>query len=555
MRQDRGLWGLWLAAGAALALINLLPLGFLAYGSLKTRDGLGLGRYAELFERFSFTAVLGNSWIYAGGTALLSMFLGVSLAVLVARTDLPGKRALRLVTTLAFVSPPWLTAMAYVFLASPNAGLINQLFFAVLGVKPLDVQTMTGMIVVSALFLYAFVFLTVEAALMAVDGAYEEAARIAGASRAGVIFRVTLPLVRPALISAGVFCLIIAWGLFATPAILGLPSRIYVFATQLYLFLNAFPPRLELAAAMGMIFCLSALALGLVLWLVRRPGARGRFAVIAGKGRRPALLPLGPMKAPALAFAWALSILAVLLPYLVIGFMSLNTAWYGEFSLERLSLRNYAYVLFEYSNTPVIIGNSLKLALSESVFVLALALAIAYLAERSRLPGRGLLVGLASFTVLIPSVAFVTGVLWAWIKPPFALYGTLTLIVLAQAARSLPVALRNLKDGFSQAEPALEEAARITGAGRLRIFFSITLPLLRFVLLGSFTIVFLSSLRDLNTPLFLGGGSTETLTLAVAIFHFWSEGQAGESAALTVLLVVITLLIFLPLYRWQSAAR
>ena len=550
-----GLWVLWAGLAVAVFGLSVYPLLWLARGSLQTPTGLGLGRYVDLFERFSFAQVLVNSWVYALGTTALSMILGVGLAVLVARTDVPGKGAIRLATVLAFVSPPWLTAMAYVFLASPNAGILNVLLNDWFGVKPFDVQSMTGMIVVSALFLYAFVFLTVESALAAVDGSYEEAARIAGAGRWAVLFRVTLPLVKPALIAAAVFSLIIAWGLFATPAILGLPSRVYVFATQLYLFLNAFPPRLELAAAMGMIFCFSAAVLGAVLYVLRRPGAAGRYAVIVGKGRRPALLPLGRTKWGALAFAWITSTLSVLLPYVVIGFMSINTSWYGELSLANVSLENYVYVLAEYPNTFRVIGNSLKIAGFETLIVLAVGMGVAYLSARTEMPGREILRGFATYTVLVPSVAFVAGVLWAWIQPPLALYGTLAIIVMAQAARSLPIAVRNLADGFRQLDPALEEAARITGAGRLRVFVRVTLPLLRFVALSTGTIVFLSGLRDLNTPLFLGSGSTDSLTLAVLIFQFWGEGRAGESAAFSMLLLILTLAIFLPLYRREPSLR
>jgi iron(III) transport system permease protein len=158
-------------------------------------------------------------------------------------------------------------------------------------------------------------------------------------------------------------------------------------------------------------------------------------------------------------------------------------------------------------------------------------------------------VAAASYTVVLPSVAFVTGVIWAWIRPPLALYGTLTLIALAQASRVLPIVVRNFQDGFGQIERSLEEAGAACGAGRVRVFARITLPLLRPVGLGTFTLAFLASLRDLNTPLFLGTGSADTLTLSVVIFTLWGESRLGESAALTVVLLVLTVAVFLPIHR------
>lgn len=538
-----------LFAGLAILVLTVWPMIWLVIGSLTEKDGHGFGRYAELVERFSFVDVLANSWIFAVGTALSSMVIGVGLAVLVARTDMPFKRAARLLAVLAFVSPPWLTAMAYVYLASPNAGYINEILHAVIGVKPFDVQSMAGMIFVSALFLFSFVFLTVEGALASLDGSFEEAARVSGASPLRVITTVTLPLVTPAIVSATVFSLIISWGLFAVPAILGLPSRVYVFATQLYLFLNAFPPRLELAAAMGVIFVLTALVLGLLVWAFRRRSALNRFQVIAGKGVKAAALPLGGWKWPAVGAVALLGLLATVGPYMVILWMSLKTNWFGGGGFSDLSLANFHYVIVEYFAFWKITGNTLKVALMEVAIVLSVATAVSWIARRTRLPGRAILVGGAYYTVLVPSVAFLAAVLWAWVGSPVGLYGTLLLVAMTQAARSLPIATRNIGDGIGQIDPALEEAGSVCGAGRGRVAATITLPLLRPVLLAAFTLVFLSALRDLNTPLFVGGGTTESLTLSVLIFQLWSETRMGEATALTIVLLLITLAIFIPLSR------
>lgn len=546
---QRGPVTLGAPVAAAVVLLNVYPLLWLAVGSVLTPGGLGLDHYRELYSRMAFLAVLGNSWVYALGTTALALAFGVPLAVLVARTDVPGKTLIRLGALLAFVSPPWLGAMAYVFLASPNAGTLNVWLDALLGVKPFNVHSMTGMIFVSALFLYSFVFLTVEAALAGVDASYEEAARVAGASRWRLLTRVTLPLVTPSLTAAAVFAFIISWGLFATPAILGMPARIHVFATQLYLLLNAFPPRLGLSAALAMVFCLSAGGLALALWPLRRRGAAGRYAVIAGKGGRSAVMGLGRGRWPAGIAALGLSVLAVGIPYVMMLWMSLNTSWFGAPGLAHLSLANYAYVLAEYPNLWRVVGNSIALAAGGSALVLAVGVGVAYVRSRTALPGREVLAAAASYTVLLPSVAFVTGVIWAWIRPPFALYGTLALIALAQAARVLPIVVRNMEDGLGQVDRALEEAGRACGAGRARVFFAITFPLARFVALATFTLAFLASLRDLNTPLFLGGGAPDTLTLSVVIFTFWSESRLGESAALTVLVLVLTVAVFLPIYR------
>jgi iron(III) transport system permease protein len=357
-----------------------------------------------------------------------------------------------------------------------------------------------------------------------------------------------LPLVAPAIVSATAFSIIIAWGLFAVPAILGMPARIYVFATQLYLFLSAFPPRLELAAAMGVVFVGTALVLAMLVWAVRRR-RQASFAVVVGKGARAAAVPLGRWRPVAGLFVLVVMLLSVAGPYLVVLWMSLNTNWFGNAGFSTLSFANFHYVIFEYFAFGQITVNSLKVAAMEVTIVLLVATAVSYIMRRTSLPGRAILQGAAMYTLLIPSVAFVTAVMWAWIGSPVGLYGGLVLIAMTQAARSLPIATRNIGDGFGQIDVSLEEAANVCGAGRARIMATITLPLLRPVLVAAFTVVFLSALRDLNTPLFLGGGSTKSMTLSVLIFQFWSEARMGEAAALTIVLLALTLSIFLPFSR------
>ncbi|CAH1673421.1 ABC transporter permease [Chelatococcus asaccharovorans] len=552
-QRSVGLIIVYALTAAALLLLTVYPMVWLLIGSVSDKDGgYSVANYIELHDKFGAGGVLINSWIFAFGAAAAATITGVVLAVLVARTDVPLKKLARFSAILAFVSPPWLTAMAYVYIASPNAGLVNQLFDQIVGIKPFDIQSMSGMIFVTALFLYSFVFLTVEAALSSVDGSFEEAARVAGARPLRVIRTVTLPLVTPAIVSATAFSIIIAWGLFAVPAILGMPARIYVFSTQLYLFLSSFPPRLELAAAMGVTFVATALVVGMLVWVVQRRRQSNSFAVVIGKGARAAAVPLRRWRPVAALFIVLLSLLSVIGPYLVVLWMSLNTRWFGNASLAGLSFANFDYVVRQYFAFWQISGNTLRIAAMEVVIVLLIATAVSYFTRRTKLRGRFLLQGAAMYTLLVPSVAFLTAVMWAWIGAPIALYGGLTLIAMTQAARSLPIATRNIGDGFGQIDRSLEEAARICGAGRLRTLATVTLPLLRPVLLAAFTVVFLSALRDLNTPLFLGGGSTKSMTLSVLIFQFWSETRIGEAAALTIILLSVTLAIFLPLSRTFS---
>ncbi|MFY9315005.1 MAG: ABC transporter permease subunit [Burkholderiales bacterium] len=385
-RQSKALVLVAALTAMAITILNLAPLAALAIGSLRSEEQWGLGAFRSLGTALDFAPVMLNSWAFALGTTAVSLVLGVSLAFLTSRTDLPATGFVRGSVLAAFVSPPWLLAMAYVFLASPNAGLINQIADAWFGVKPLNVQSLGGMIAVSSLFLFSFVFLVTEGALSQIDGSFEEAARAAGAGLLRTALRVTLPLIAPTLIAASVFSLIIAWGLFAIPAILGMPARVYVFSTQLYLLLSTFPPKYETAAALGMVFAMISLLLGAGLTFARRSLPVSRFAVVAGKGRRPATAKLGYWRPIAVAYVSLLIFLAVLLPFTVVAYMALVPNLFGEFDLSRLSLANFSYLFFDYGSLGRVTLNSLMLAGGESVLVLAVAMAATYLVQRTAWP-------------------------------------------------------------------------------------------------------------------------------------------------------------------------
>ena len=227
-QRSIGLIVVYALTAAALLLLTVYPMVWLLIGSLSDKEGgYSVSNYIELHDKFGAGGVLINSWVFAFGAAAAATITGVLLAVLVARTDVPLKKLARFSAILAFVSPPWLTAMAYVYIASPNAGLVNQLFDQIVGIKPFDIQSMSGMIFVTALFLYSFVFLTVEAALSSVDGSFEEAARVAGARPLRVIRTVTLPLVTPAISALAIFTFLGNWTAFIWPLIVTTNKNLY----------------------------------------------------------------------------------------------------------------------------------------------------------------------------------------------------------------------------------------------------------------------------------------------------------------------------------------
>ena len=219
-----------------------------------------------------YVQALKNSLILGAWTGLFSLVIGVALAWAVSRTDVPGKALIQVTASLSYLSPPFLTAIAFVYLFSPNAGLINVLMRDVLGLPWLtfNVFSMTGLVLVTVLHTFPFVYLLASSALLSVDASYEEAAQILGASKLRTAFSVTAPLVAPAILSGTLLAFVNAIALFGSQAIIGLPGRIVTLPTRIYALFD-YPPEYGLASALSLVFV--AHHRGRALSAARVPGA------------------------------------------------------------------------------------------------------------------------------------------------------------------------------------------------------------------------------------------------------------------------------------------
>src|SRR6266446_8635189 len=297
--------------GAILSLIILvvLPLLWLFYGSLRGEQGLSLDHFAEVLSGRLYVNALLNSLILGAWTGLFSLLIGLVLAWAVARTDVPCKRFIQATATLSYLLPPFLTAIAFTYLFSPNAGLINVLMRDVLGLPWLtfNIFSMTGLVIVTVMHTFPFVYLLASSALQSVDASYEEAAQILGASKMRTAFSITAPLVAPAVLSGTLLAFVNAIALFGSQAIIGLPARIFTLPTRIYALFD-YPPEYGLASALSLVLVLITVV---ALYLQRAFLARRSYVTLAGKGARPQLMSLGPARWAVLAFVVLTFIVAI----------------------------------------------------------------------------------------------------------------------------------------------------------------------------------------------------------------------------------------------------
>ncbi len=526
---------------AALALLVLVgyPLVWLALGSLGLPTKLSLARYADIVGDPSYRQPLVNTVELAAGTAVLSVLFGVPLAWLVARTDVPAKRLIRTCTALAYIIPPYLTALAYIILAGPNAGVLNALFVAVTGAKegPLNVFSMPGVIVVISVHAFAIVFFFTYSALLSVDATQEEAAWILGAGRLTTLRRITLPLVAPAITAGALLAAVISMALFGPQAFLGLPGRLFFLPTRIFSLFSRYPPDTAGASALAFaLIVLTALGLGLQRWYL----ARRSYVTLGGKASRPAPLALGRWRWVGLAYALLVIGFAVFIPLFVLVSAAFSKNWVAGLSPENLTLENFQYALFQEQVTRRAVGNSLKLAVAAATAATLIGALVAYLNRRTTARGRQFLDYLSILPLGLPGIVLAVGIIQAWIRPPLVLYGTIWILLVCYVARFIPVAVRSADASLAQVDPALEDAARIIGASWLQTFRTITARLIRPGLLVAWLLVFIPSMGELSATVLLYSSGNETLS--VALYRLQELGRLEVVSAIAVFTVILTLL-------------
>ncbi len=528
----------WVLLVAALLLLVAFPLFRLLLVSLYTRTGdFTFGNYLAAYGRARYVDSLVNSLLLASETAVISVIFATPMAWAVSRTNMPAKGLVWGLVFGAFILPPYLGAIGWILLAGPNAGFVNQAWRWITGAQePLvNVYSFHGLAFVMAFQSFPLIFIFVKAALDLVSSEMEDAANILGAGTWTAMRKVTLPMAWPSILGGAIIVFLETVALFGTPALIGIPARINTATTQLWQFFES-PVRVEVAAAYSIPLLLITLALvGAQRLMLHRKG----FVAQTGKGgeRRP--IAFGPGRFVLLAWCLTVGLVAVVMPALVLLEASFARAWGRGISGANLTLANYRFLIFEHETALSTIWHTLWFSAASASLAALLALLAAYIVNRKLVRFAGALGFLAMAPFVIPGIVMAIGFYAAFARPPFALYGTAAIIILAFTARFLPIAYASSSAAMGTLHPEMEEAARILGCGRLRTIARITAPLLKKSLLGGWLIVFIVATRELSVAIFLVGANTRTM--AVLLYDLSEAGNFEVVAALGGILLAITL--------------
>ena len=541
-----------MSLAAVLLVLIVPPILFLVNISVhETQPNGAIGAftlrfYSQLVGERSFLPSLGNTLIYAIGSTSIALVVGSVQALIVERTNTPGRRFAFLAAIISLGVPNVLYVVAWLLLLG-RSGPLNDLLTALTGAtQPINVYSMWGMVLIEGFGFAPLTFLLMSSVMRSADASFEEASMMSGANALVTFWRVTLKMAFPALCALSLLIFIRAFESFEVPALVGLAGNINVLTTTIYQSSHTTgTPQYGESGAYSI--CLVLIVAILIAWQNRLSRHAHRFQSITGKGFRPRVLNLGQWRYVTSGLLIVLFLMVTVVPVAMLIFASLQPFYEGVTidAFQRFTLNNYE-ILLEPGSFRDAILNTLILGASTATLVVPFTALCAWLVVR-RARGAAILDLLATIPLVFPAIILSVAFLDVFVNMSIPLYGTITSVVIASSMRYLPYGMRYAFAGALQVHPDLEEAASASGATKAQLFGRILVPLIATALISSWLLVFLLSVQAVSLPLLLVGPDSQVM--AVTLFDLWQNGQVTELASMGVLWIVLMTLVSTVFYQ------
>ncbi len=535
-----------------VAYLAIVPLWFLVMGTFfdSTTNAFTFSGFQRAYTDPQAFEMIRNSIWFAVGSAALSLVVGTALAFLNVRTDVPFKGLFFAASIIPLVIPGILYTVAWIFLASPDIGLVNFALEPIFGDGVVNIYTVWGMIWVEGLHLSPITFLFMVAAFRSQDPSLEESALMSGASRIKVLRKITVPLLRPAIAASVLIMMVRALESFEVPALLGLQNGIYVFTSKIYFMLRTYPQDLNGAGALAL-GLLAIAVLGMLLEHVLSRGAKA-YQTVTGKGFRPRPIELGNWRPFAGVAIIGYFLLTVVLPMSMLVYTSL-LPYYQKPSVAAftsMTFGNYADLL-QLSQAATALKNSLLLGAGSATLVMIFMAIASWIVVRSNIPGRKILDVISFAPLVIPGLVLGLALQFVYLRSPVAIYGTIWILLIAYCTRYLPYGMRYAVTSMQQISSELEESAAVSGATWWQVFRRVLLPLLMPGLLAGWIYIFVVSFRELSSSILLYSSGNEVLSILI-----WEQFENGKFTTLSALgVVMVAILMVLVSIAYKLGAK
>jgi iron(III) transport system permease protein len=470
------------------------------------------------------------------GSALVATALALFMAYLNTRTDIPFKVLFQVISIVPMMIPHILFAISWALLLNPSNGLINLLVKQIFNLQDslFNIYSLSGMILVEGLLDLPVSYLIIAPAMSSFDVSLEESSKVCGSSNLRTLFKITLPVLRPAILASVTLVAIRSLESFAVPSALGMPGRIYLLSTHIYrIIATGFAADYGMAAAVGM----SALAASITLIVLYRhlTSEREKYVTISARGYRPSLIELRRAKVPLFVIVAFVSFVLIVLPVLALLYTSL-VPYSMVPSLKAFGLMSWKHWVAVLRDPLSLLSlkNSLFLGVVGATLGVVLTLFVSYTIVKVRTTASGILESLSFLSFSFPGIVIGVGFMWLFVRTP--LYATIGSLLIGYIATYLPYGIRPLSSAFVQIHRDLEESSRVCGGGMFYTLRRIIVPLLIPGIVSAWILMATMFVRELSVSVVLSRPGNEVL--AVQILRFAEDGLWGKLSALGILMII-----------------
>ena len=527
---------------AIVGFLTVCPIVMLVLGSfskgLGTFGSFTLQKYIQAYTDPDFAGIIVNTVIFTIGSAFVATVLALFLAYLNTRTNIPFKLLFRTISIIPMMIPHILFSVSWVLLLNPSNGLINLLLREVFGIDGslFNIYTLPGMILVEGLLDLPIAYLILAPAMAAFDVSLEESSKVCGASNLRTLIKVTLPVLRPAILASIILVVIRSLASFAVPSVIGMPGRIYVLATHIYrIIATGFAADYGMAAAVGMSAMVTSIAL---IYLYRYLTAESeKYVTISSRGYRPSQIDLKKAKYPLFGIVGLLSFILIVVPVLALFYTSLlpYSMVPSAKAFAMMNWKNWLEVLKDPISL-LSLKNSVFLGIVGATLGVILSIFVSYVIVKVRTTAAGVLESLSFLSFSFPGIVVGVGFMWFFVRTP--LYATIWSLLIGYLATYLPYGIRPLSSAFVQIHSHLEESSTVCGGGTLYTLRRIVIPLLVPGIVSAWILMATMFVRELTLSVVLSRPGTEVL--AVQIFRFAEDGLWGRLSALGIMMIFIS---------------
>lgn len=523
-----------------LVVFEVFPLLYLVYRAFFPAGSFSLEAFARVYTyKLNWTA-LSNTIITASASMILGVIIAFPLAWLIGRTNLYFKKFFRTLFVMTYMVPPYVGAMAWLRLLNPTVGILNQWLAKIFNLSemPFNIYSVGGLIWVLTTFYYPYAFITISRAMEKMDPSLEEASKISGASPLKTVATITMPMMMPSIVAAALLVFVSAASCYGIPSIIGAPGNVDTVTTRIidFVYLGS-SEGLSDATTLAVFLMLVA---NIILYLSTFVVGRKQYITVSGKSTRPNIVDLGKWRIPVTALVIIFAIIVVGIPFATVFATSFTTNM-GKSLFEAGNFTTkYWQVVFTRQQILNSAKNSIISASVAATAGIVISCVMAYLLTRTRAKGRHIpdfLITLGSGT---PSIVIALGLIMTMNgKFIINIYNTLFIMIVAYMIKYLMMGMRTIVSAMSQIHESLEEAAQISGAGWIKRFKDITIPLIAPSVVAGWFLIFMPCFYELTMSTLLYSTDTKTIGFELYQYQTYHSQQTASAMASAILIFVV----------------